>query len=64
MKKGEELGDVLTRSGIIASNSEFRRLIKEKAIEVNGAVLNDIHFIVAKTFIVKVGKRRFLKIIV
>ncbi len=63
-KKGEELADVLVRSGVVSSKSDFRRLIKEKAIEIDGAVLSDTHRVINKTSVVKVGKRRFLKIIV
>jgi len=64
VKKGEELADVLIISGIVSSKSEFRRLVREKAIEADGAVLNNSHYVIVKTSVIKVGKRRFLKIII
>lgn len=59
------LPHILTASGITKSNSEALRLIKEKAVEVDGVrVLDcDMELQSGQEQIIKVGKRRFIKII-
>ncbi len=56
---------VLKDAGLVASNGEGRRLIKQGAVKVDDVVVSDPNFAVqgGKTYIVKAGKRRFLKII-
>lgn len=56
---------ILTISGVTRSNSEAIRLIKEGAVEVNGKKVYNIDTEVGTDTltIVKVGKKRFLKII-
>jgi tyrosyl-tRNA synthetase len=61
-KKGKELNEILTENKIISSKSEFRRLVKEGAVDVDGKTINDIRFTIEKTSIVKIGKRKFVKI--
>ncbi len=58
------LPHVLTASGMTKSNSEAVRLIKEKAVEINGVkVLNsDMELQPELELILKIGKRRFIKI--
>ncbi|MCS6862001.1 MAG: tyrosine--tRNA ligase [Abditibacteriales bacterium] len=50
--------------GFAPSNSEARRLIQQKAVEINGNVIADINARIAPQddMIVKVGKRRFGKV--
>jgi len=53
---------LLTDNGIVESNGEARRLIKQAAIRVNDAKISDINYRLGiGEFIVKVGKRRFVK---
>ncbi|MBU3925766.1 tyrosine--tRNA ligase, partial [Patescibacteria group bacterium] len=59
----KELGDLLIENKIIESKNEFRRLIKEKAIDVDGKAVGDVHCIIEQTSIVKVGKKKFIKIV-
>jgi tyrosyl-tRNA synthetase len=65
-KQGETLMQALVKSGIVSSNSDFRRLIEEKAItnldteekitEVSFVPVNDMKF--------RIGKKRFARIII
>ncbi len=64
IKEPKELGDILVKNEIVSSKSEFRRLINEKAIDIKGEVLKDPHFIASGPIIVRVGKKKFVKIIV
>ena len=64
VKKGEELSDILMENKIIDSKSELRRLIKEGAIDVDGKNIKDTHHMIEKEVIVKIGKKKFIKIII
>lgn len=63
-KKGEMLSDVLLNNKIVSSKSDFRRLVEGKAVDVDGKGLADLFYKVEKTVTVKVGKKKFVKIIV
>lgn len=70
-KKGEMLIDLLVREKLITSKSEARRLIDQKAVSVDNETVtsHDFNFegltpeALAKGVIVKVGKRKFMKIV-
>ena len=62
----KQLLDILVDTGLIKSKGEGRRLVKQNAIKINGIVCTDElqHFKPGdEENIVKVGKRRFLKVI-
>ncbi len=59
---GQLILDVLIASQLVASRNEARRLLKEKAISHDGNVIVDENWI-AKPGVLKVGKRRFLKLL-
>lgn len=61
-KKGESLIDALVASGSCASKSEARRLIEQGGIKVNEKAVTDVNA-KAEEGIVKVGKRKFIKIL-
>ncbi|MEE9466061.1 MAG: tyrosine--tRNA ligase [Candidatus Neomarinimicrobiota bacterium] len=65
--KGKEsfLVQILADAEVTSSNGEGRRLIKQGAVKVDDVVVSDPNFAVqgGKTYIVKAGKRRFLKIV-
>jgi len=61
-KKEEKLENVLIRSKIVSSKSEFRRLIKAGAIDVDSKPISDVNYLVEKPIVVKIGKKKFLKI--
>jgi len=57
--------DFLFDNNLISSKGEGKRLIKQSAIKLNDETVKDLHFnLEIKTeYIIKVGKRRFIKII-
>ncbi len=57
--------NVIFDSGILKSKSEVRRMIKQGAIRINSVLVKDISQIIKpkKDCILKIGKRRFLKVI-
>jgi len=58
------LADFLVADKICASKSEYRRLIEQGAIEVNGTRIKTLDFALepSKEYQIKVGKKRFLKV--
>ena len=59
------LCDFLVAEKICASKGEYRRLIEQGAIEVNGVRLKDLEFPLefSKEYHIKVGKKRFVKVV-
>ena len=58
--------ELLSEEGLIASKGEGKRLLSQNAIKINGEVCNDINFIIAPSkeeLVIKVGKRRFLRVV-
>ena len=63
--KGEILADVLLSAGLVSSKSDFRRLATEgaiKDIETNEKI-TDVHATVQKNLVLKIGKKKFAKVI-
>jgi tyrosyl-tRNA synthetase len=60
---GESLIDLLMRAKIVTSKSEARRLIEQKAVTMDGTLVESAD-VQAKGGITKVGKRKFVKITV
>jgi len=58
------LCEFLVSEKICASNSDFRRLINQGAIEVNSTRIKDLQFQLqnSQQYQIKVGKKRFLKV--
>lgn len=55
--------DILQKLDLVSSRSEARRLLEQRAIEINGEVLDTIGNIsISHGDIIKVGKKRFVKI--
>lgn len=63
IKPGEILGEVLVQSGEIPSKKEFRRMIEQGAISLDGEKISDVVFVCkeVKGQVLKMGKRRFYK---
>ncbi len=59
---GQKLIDILAVTNMAASKNEARRLIKEKAVTHEGRLVADENWPPAKG-VLKIGKRRFLKLI-
>jgi len=64
IKKGERLDNVLIENKIIPSKSEFRRLVKGRAIEADSQVVNNVNYVIEKSIVLRVGKKKFLKILI
>ncbi|MBP6858350.1 MAG: tyrosine--tRNA ligase [Candidatus Pacebacteria bacterium] len=61
----EPLSDALVKAGVVPSKSEWRRLIEGGGIKTeDDTKITDANFKPIKTMILKVGKRRFVKIVV
>lgn len=62
--ENDEVGEALVKEGIVESKTSWRRLVEEGAVkEVDGEVVTDIKM-KAKNVILKIGKKRFVKIVV
>lgn len=59
----KDLSEILLENKIIESKSEFRRLVNQGAIDVNGETIKDVYYKIEKSLVVKIGKKKFLKII-
>ncbi|MEW6101091.1 MAG: tyrosine--tRNA ligase [Candidatus Omnitrophota bacterium] len=62
-RPNENIVSILISSGLVKSGNEARRLIKEGAITFEEEKVTSIDFTAAKPGILKVGTRRFLRII-
>lgn len=70
-KRGEELREVLMKNKLVLSKSEFQRLVKNRAISAIGGpasgwdrkVIDDIYFKIEQPAVVKIGKKKFVKIV-
>lgn len=53
---------VLLESGLVASNSEARRMIDQGGVKVNQQKVDDANYLVKKGDLIQVGKRKFAKV--
>jgi tyrosyl-tRNA synthetase len=64
---GENVVKVMLRSGLVASNGEGRRLVRQGAVEIDGVRVEDEGAQVrpggAGASVLKVGKRRFVRLV-
>lgn len=63
---GELLVDVLTQNKVLSSKGEWRRLVEGKAIHnlAENENIEDSNFKVLKNLTLKIGKKRFIKILI
>ncbi len=59
---GMKIVDILQGSGLVASASEAKRLIEQKAVEIDGKTVSDWGVLVESGSTIKVGSHRFLKV--
>ena len=62
----KQLLEILVEAGLIKSKGEGRRLVKQKAVIIDGETCTDELFQIVpgdKEIVLKVGKRRFLKVL-
>jgi tyrosyl-tRNA synthetase len=63
VNEDQTLDDVLALSGAVSSKSEAKRLIEQKAVDIDGITITDANFKDFKSgMIIKAGKRKYLKI--
>jgi tyrosyl-tRNA synthetase len=62
LEKDTSIVDLLITAELCKSKSDARRLIEQKGVKFDGAVVADPAFLVADPGILQVGKRHFLKI--
>jgi tyrosyl-tRNA synthetase len=63
LSKGDDIADALKNAGVVASVSEWRRLIDEGAVEeMGGEPFAQYRIPAEKDMVLKIGKRRFAKI--
>ena len=62
---GPTIVDVMVDTGLVSSKSEAKRLIKQNGVRLDGEVLDDPAMVpeVQEPVVLKVGKRRFLRIL-
>lgn len=66
VSSGESLSEVLVKNNILTSKSEWRRLVESKAVhclDLNENIL-DVNLKISKNLTLKIGKKRFIKILV
>ena len=66
LKSDTLLVDLLAEANLTSSKGEARRLIKQNAVKINKSTITDINHMLkpsADEIVLKVGKRRFLRII-
>jgi tyrosyl-tRNA synthetase len=64
LKNKENIIAILINSGLVKSGNEARRLLKEGAVFFEGTKVNSIDFLPQQSGTLKVGARRFLKLII
>ena len=64
LEEDDLLVNIIADSGLLNSKSEARRMIKQSAVKIDGETVTDIHYKITTSgsFILKVGKRKFLKV--
>ena len=62
-KEGNSIVDALTESGTVASKTEAKRLIDQRAIKINSSIIKSWGYKVKMGDVIKVGSRKFLKIV-
>ena len=63
LEGGTSTSDMLVRTNLASSRSEAKRLISQGAVEVDGVKVNAEHLELREGSIIKVGPRRFIKIV-
>lgn len=52
----------IVKNNYVASGGEFRRMLKQNGIQLNGEKINDINTILKENDVLKIGKKKFIKI--
>lgn len=63
MGKNENLAETLIKAGIIESKTEWRRLVTDGAVKTDDDKITDPNFQPKESVVLKIGKRRFVKVV-
>ena len=65
LAESEKLIGIMVKNGMVASNGEGKRMISQGAVRLNKEKVDDIHSTIepGENVVLKVGKRKFLRII-
>jgi tyrosyl-tRNA synthetase len=65
LANGEPLGEALVKAGVVESKTDWRRLVTDGAVRnEEDEKITDPNFLPKNSMILKIGKRRFVKIII
>jgi tyrosyl-tRNA synthetase len=63
LEPGKTVLEVLAEGGLVSSNSEGRRMLKQNAVSLDGEKLQDPYQIFPGPGVLRVGKRKFLRVV-
>ena len=64
-KENLDLAEIITNNLLVKSKNEFRRLVVQGGVKVNGEKLGNIEdLILSEEMIIQIGKKKFIKIII
>ena len=64
-KEKLDLAEIITNNLLAKSKNEFRRLVAQGGVKINGEKLRDIEdLILSEEMIIQIGKKKFIKIII
>lgn len=63
LKAEQTVLDVLTESGLVESNSEGRRMLKQNAVRLDGETLSDAFAPFPGLGVLQVGKRKYIRVV-
>ncbi|WP_370831881.1 tyrosine--tRNA ligase [Clostridium sp.] len=62
-KENLDLAEIITNNLLVKSKNEFRRLVAQGGVKINGEKLRDIEdLILSEEMIIQIGKKKFIKI--
>jgi len=63
LRDGQTVLEVLADAGLIESNSQGRRLLKQNGVRLDGETLTDANEVFPHAGVLQVGKRRFIRVV-
>jgi tyrosyl-tRNA synthetase len=60
---GDTVLDIMVKANLIASKNEGRRLLQQNGVRLDGEVLKDGQTELARSGVLQVGKRKFVRLV-
>ena len=63
-KDNDKLVDIisiLVGKSFVQSTSEFRRMLKQNGVQINGEKINDLDYMIKDGDVIKIGKKTFIR---